>query len=447
MKFSHKLTCLLVMVLAAALGLGGCVLIYGDFADRLAETGQANAATHAAACRDMENRLIEASRSGTAADGNGMLAAVTAAYGSIRSAALSPWLDGPGAVDGYVLQDGEQLILRQEGGICSCYYSVLWGGYGLLTTYDLTPLYAARSRSLGRFLMLEAVVLACGAVCLWLLARRLTRPLSVLRDAGMRIAAGDYAGRTALHTGDEVEQVSASFDAMAGAVQDKVAQLEASVRQREDFMAAFTHELKTPMTSIIGYADMLRAMQADPADQQEAAAAIYHEGRRLESLSRKLLELSDVPLTFTDVPVQRVLDRLAEACRSAPPVLPASGAVVLGDEDLILDLLYNLVNNAGRSGSRTPVRVDCTRPQPDWVALTVSDEGRGIPPEAISRVTEPFFMVDKSRARQEGGSGLGLALCRRIADAHGGTLTIESEPGRGTRVTVTLPEGGSCHAP
>src|SRR5699024_4058983 len=112
-----------------------------------------------------------------------------------------------------------------------------------------------------RFLGLEAVVLAGGAAVLALLARQVTRPLRALTAASARIAGGDYAHRTALHTGDEIEQVSRSFDQMADAVQEKIAALEHSVQQREDFMGAFTHELKPPMTSIIGYADMLRTVQ------------------------------------------------------------------------------------------------------------------------------------------------------------------------------------------
>ena len=75
------------------------------------------------------------------------------------------------------------------------------------------------------------------------------------------------------------------------------------------------------------------------------------------------------------------------------------------------------------------------------MAVTVADEGRGIPPEALSRVMEPFYMVDKSRARRQGGSGLGLALCSRIAETHGGTLELESNPGAGTPATVTTPQG------
>ena len=180
MNFSHKLTCLLVVVLALALGLGGCVLIYGDFADRLAEAQTANARTHDAACRDGETRLIEASRSGESTGEQEILLAAHASHTGLANMELTPWQQGSAFVDGCELQDGDCVITREGSAVTARYYSLLWGGYGLLTSYDLTPLYTARARSLARFLLLEGVVLACGAVCLWLLARRITRPLSVL---------------------------------------------------------------------------------------------------------------------------------------------------------------------------------------------------------------------------------------------------------------------------
>lgn len=134
-------------------------------------------------------------------------------------------------------------------------------------------------------------MVAGAAVVVWLVSRRLTHPLTVLTAASARIAAGDYALRTRMHTGDELEILSQGFDQMAGAVQDKVEALELSVQQRDDFVGAFTHELKTPMTGIIGYADLLRSMQPDPEEQREAAGAIFHEAQRLEALSGKLLQL------------------------------------------------------------------------------------------------------------------------------------------------------------
>lgn len=153
----------------------------------------------------------------------------------------------------------------------------------------------------------------------------------MLTEAGAQIAAGDYARRTALHTGDEIETLSRSFDAMADAVQEKIADLQADVQRREDFVGAFTHELKTPMTSIIGYADILATMQTDPAEQREAAAAIAHEGRRLEALSHKLLALlglSEEALTLTAVPLDSLWPRLRRparqrCCRPRRPLRPS----------------------------------------------------------------------------------------------------------------------------
>ena len=247
---------------------------------------------------------------------------------------------------------------------------------------------------------------------------------------------------TDLHTGDEIEALSRSFDKMADAVQEKIADLEADVQRREDFVGAFTHELKTPMTSIIGYADMLHTMQTDPDEQREAAAAIVHEGRRLEALSRKLLALlglNEEGVELTAVPLPALWPRLHAACPDVTLRTPAAAPTVRGDADLLLDLLCNLVQNAAKaSAPDAPVLVLCAQAG-DAVTLTVADRGCGIPPELIPRVTEPFYMVDKSRARRQGGSGLGLALCQRIAAAHGSALRIESEPGRGTRVSVTLP--------
>ena len=122
---------------------------------------------------------------------------------------------------------------------------------------------------------------------------------------------------------------------------------------------------------------------------------------------------------------------------------PGGHWVVHGDADLLLDLLCNLVQNAAKaSAPDAPIAVHC-RDNGTAVTLEVEDHGCGIPQAEIDRVTEPFYMVDKSRARKQGGSGLGLALCKRIAAAHGSDLVIESAPGRGTTVRVTLQKGGT----
>lgn len=445
MRYAHKLICLLLLVLSASFGVGGCYLLYSDFGVQLERTNGANATAHAQTCTLLQTEILDLQRRGSDT-GDDTVVALLKAQG--RQVAL--WrgnvllwnaLPVPGDP---ALADGTMCTRRENGCVYALYGSDLQGDLHLVSAFDLTELYRDRAASLRRFLGLEAVVLVAGAAVLALLAGQLTRPLRVLSSASARIAAGDYAGRTSLRTGDELEQVSRSFDKMADAVQEKIADLEADVQKREDFMGAFTHELKTPMTSIIGYADVLRSLQTDPDEQREAANAIYHEGQRLEALSQKLLALlalGNEALDLTTLDLAMLWPRLRAACPNANLHTPEGSWPVRGDADLLLDLLCNLVQNAVKAGAPdAPVTVRCQEGA-DTVMLEVADRGCGIPAEELARVTEPFYMVDKSRARKQGGSGLGLALCKRIAAAHGSDLQIQSTPGQGTTVRVILQKG------
>ena len=441
MKFAYKMVCLLVLVLSASFGVGGCYLLYSDFSAQLARAEAANADTHRQVCTLLQGEILDRQRRGESLDD----AALTELLANF-ALPTALWRDGVCIVgSGDLLPDGTMEVRRlANGGVQATYASSLQGGLQLATAYDLTDLYRGRDAALRRFLLLEAAVLAAGAAVTAVFARRMTRPLRTLTTASAEIADGDYARRTGLHTGDEIETLSSSFDKMADAVQEKITALQADVRQREDFMGAFAHELKTPMTSIIGYADMLRTIQASPAEQYEAAGAIYHEGRRLEALSGKLLALlglGEETITLQPTALAALWPRLQAACPGVPLQLPACDAAVQADADLLLDLLCNLVGNAVKASEPgQPVEVRAAD-NGDTVTLTVADHGCGIPQSDISRVTEPFYMVDKSRARKQGGSGLGLALCKRIAEVHGSDLHIESTPGEGTRVSVILRKG------
>lgn len=441
MKFAYKMVCLLVLVLSASFGVGGCYLLYSDFSAQLARAEAANADTHRRVCTLLQGEILDRQRRGESLDD----AALTELLANF-ALPTALWRDGVCIVgSGDLLPDGTMEVRRLgDGGVQATYASSLQGGLQLATAYDLTDLYRGRDAALRRFLLLEAAVLAAGAAVTAVFARRMTRPLRTLTTASAEIADGDYARRTGLHTGDEIETLSSSFDKMADAVQEKITALQADVRQREDFMGAFAHELKTPMTSIIGYADMLRTIQASPAEQYEAAGAIYHEGRRLEALSGKLLALlglGEETITLQPTVLAALWPRLQAACPGVPLQLPACDAAVQADADLLLDLLCNLVGNAVKASEPgQPVEVWAAEGG-DTVTLTVADHGCGIPQSEISRVTEPFYMVDKSRARKQGGSGLGLALCKRIAEVHGSDLHIESTPGEGTRVSVILRKG------
>ena len=175
----------------------------------------------------------------------------------------------------------------------------------------------------------------------------------------------------------------------------------------------------------------------------EAAHEIHEAALRTERLSQKMMQL----ITMTDCPVLvwQSIDaaKLAETVEKATrPMLESRGVrlavrreceALRGDADLLTSLLTNLVDNAAKASPAGSVITLTVAP---W-ELAVADEGSGIPPEQIPLVTEPFYRVDKARSRKLGGAGLGLSLCRMIAEAHGGELRIESELGRGTTIAMT----------
>lgn len=217
------------------------------------------------------------------------------------------------------------------------------------------------------------------------------------------------------------------------------------------FVADLTHELKTPLTSMIGYADLLRGGELPPEKQRRAADAIYHESARLESLSQQLLSLQDLrqeALTLIAVPVAAAFDDVARSLPDCPVTLETDcppDASVRADRVLLADLLRNLVLNAAHASAPGSVVTLRCLPAGDRWRLEVADTGCGIPPEALPHLTEPFYRVDKARARANGGSGVGLALCADIAAAFGTKLEFTSTVGKGTTVALTLPKEVYAH--
>lgn len=319
--------------------------------------------------------------------------------------------------------------------------NLLW----LVTSYDLGPVWAEQTRQLRQFFLIEAVTLAAALAAAGISARALSGPLRRLEAAAGAVAAGDYSAQAPTAGGAEFARLGAAFNTMTAAVRGRTEALADENARRTRFVAAFTHELKTPMTAMLGYADLLRSGEPEPATRQRAADYIYHEADRLERLGRALLALLGVtegpppalePTALADVlaAAQRSLPDLpAQVAASCPP-----GAWAMANRPLLVDLVRNLLQNAAAAQPADgTVQIEVT-PQGGRWRLAVQDTGRGIPPEDLPHVTEAFYRVDKSRARQAGGSGLGLSLCAAIAEAHGSKLEIESALGKGTTVSLTL---------
>lgn len=253
-------------------------------------------------------------------------------------------------------------------------------------------------------------------------------------------AADAFTARNTLLYGWLAVQAAVTAAALAAAWHFE--KLQALNDRQSRFVADLTHELKTPLTSMIGYADLLRSAPLDESRRRAAADAIYHESTRLESLSQQLLALQGLQtdgVTLGSVPVAAVF---ADVARSLPDAAldcdAPAGATVRADRVLLADLLRNLVLNALHAEPKDgTVHLTCAEAGGQW-RLTVRDNGCGIPAGALPHLTEPFYRVDKARARANGGSGVGLALCAEIAAAFGTKLEFESTPGEGTTVAICL---------
>ena len=217
---------------------------------------------------------------------------------------------------------------------------------------------------------------------------------------------------------------------------------------RREFTANVSHELKTPLTSISGYAELIENGMAKPQDVPGFAAKIHAEAVRLISVIGDIINLTEVEemeqLDTARVDLREIaaetVEMLGFSAEKAGVELHSSGSkcFVLGDRKLLSELVYNLADNAiryNRPGGS--VRI-ITEHDAAAATLSVTDTGIGIPKECQDRVFERFYRVDKSRSKRTGGTGLGLAIVKHIALRHGATLKLESEPGSGTTVTVTF---------
>ena len=293
-----------------------------------------------------------------------------------------------------------------------------------------------------------AGLLVIGGLAAFLLSRYLTRPIEQLNRTAGRIAGGDFEKRAAYQGTDEIGELSRSFNRMTDRLVRQMEEKELEAKQKEDFTAAFAHELKTPLTSIIGYADMLNSYELTEQERGEAAYYIFSQGKRLESLSHKLLELVGMDrqeLEFKKIQTKELEENIRDTMRipferkGIRGKIDLERGVILGDRDLLLSLLYNLLDNAVKAVEEGGFILMKGRKLTQGYEIKVVDNGRGIPQEEIARITEAFYMVDKSRSRKEGGAGIGMALCQKIITLHQGELKIDSKLGEGTVMRLYFP--------
>jgi two-component system OmpR family sensor kinase len=297
------------------------------------------------------------------------------------------------------------------------------------------------------------IVLASLALASLVLARMIARPLQKIAAAARAFGAGDLTARSRLTRRDELGELSRTFDEMA----ERITQL---LRGQRELLASVSHELRTPLSRIRVALDL--AAEGDPQSAHQSLRDITEDLEELEELVNDVLAMARLDTTpgspgastgiprlrTTTVDARAVVDKAAArfagthagrqldwqpAGAGDPPL------TIEGDPSLLRRVIENLLENAHKySPAGAPIRLSLTS-DGGRAIFTVTDQGQGISADDLPYVFEPFFRADRSRTRGTGGVGLGLPLARRIVEAHGGTIEIESKVDHGTTVTFTVP--------
>lgn len=282
------------------------------------------------------------------------------------------------------------------------------------------------------FLILSGVLSLVLAAALYMILRRLTRPLHQLSQMTREVAAGNYE-RIRIQGKDEIAELGRDFNVMTEAVHNRI-------ESQQRFVADLAHELRTPLTSIGGYSEFLLRGRADQEKQYQALHYIKKESGRMQQMAHQLLLLARVrgeELEFTET---NLGDCVKEAYDSCFPLLEektGSGYV-----------RYRFYGSGRPGASRLPGAEFAGKCSPclrrggkiqilwEEGQLRILDDGVGMEAGELEKILEPFYRVDKARSRERGGTGLGLALCAEIIQLHQGKIRVESEPGRGTEIFV-----------
>jgi signal transduction histidine kinase len=336
-----------------------------------------------------------------------------------------------------------------------------------------------------RTALLLAAFLAAGIGLCVLLARRLVRPVKQMRTAAARIGAGAYDERIELRRRDELGGLADELNRMAVSLQASVQGLEQTVEERtrelqrvlaelsrkgrqlevasqhkSEFLANMSHELRTPLNAIIGFSQVLRQRLFGPINekQEEYLDDILSSGNHLLSLINDVLDLSkveagQVELEVASFSLHEALERGVVMVREPATKhgvrlsleLAPGVDLVEGDERRLRQVIFDLLSNAVKFTPEGGEVVVATASRDHELLISVTDTGPGIPLEDHERIFEEFQQTDVGVQQRE-GTGLGLALSKRLVELHGGRIWVESEPGHGSRFVFTLPAKEADHA-
>ena len=315
--------------------------------------------------------------------------------------------------------------------------------YRLNITENITDM-----RSVQSILLLSAIIFSIiAAFALYFILSSIFKPLSVVATASAKIADGKFDERINIIGKNEIAQVALDFNKTAEKIESQITFLEEEAINKQQFVDNFAHEIRTPLTSIYGYAEYLQKATLDESEILESAEYVMNEAEHMKNIANSLLELATLrnyEPAQDEILISELFDNVNQTMENllrehdVRLICRNNAETVYGQEDLIRSLLLNLCTNALNAceDGKGVIQLEAKCLSDKKVIISITDNGYGIPAESLSKITEPFYRVDKSRNRERGGTGLGLTLCRQIVAAHGLDMKINSIVDVGTTVEI-----------
>ncbi|MCR3759222.1 HAMP domain-containing histidine kinase [Clostridium felsineum] len=312
---------------------------------------------------------------------------------------------------------------------------------------DVSRIYANRKYLFGILLKLNIIIVVSLIVVMIILSKFIVKPINSMIKSTQKIAEGNFSERVYVSKDYEIGLLAKNFNYMAGVIEDKIEELRRSADDKQRFIDDLTHEIRTPLTSIIGYADFLRTAKYDKKTLFTSLTYIYDEGRRLQKLSSKLMQLTILrkeEFSMKEESIENMVLRVKRAMKhklqekSISLKVSYDKIIYSMELELITILITNLIDNAIKASKSNDEIYLKVHGYGERLMMEVIDKGAGIPKDAVEKVMQPFYMVDKARERANNGAGIGLALCKKIVDIHKGEIYIISKLKEGTNVKVII---------
>lgn len=440
MKLRHRLLLMMLAVFLLLLSIGTGIIIEQSFTSAVG-TERDRALTEAAIIssaiyqrtHDLELQQLRDEMAKQEAFYNGQGVTLT-----MLQNGLTLWGETAGLPE-ILPEDGVRLYLLQDKKLTIA--QRLSDSLTLLYERDLSGLYSNRDKLLSLALVLCLTGSALVLISVLIITRVIMWPIDKLQKAAGKIASGDYSVSLPTRGQDETAELARQFEKMAQAVKAREEELKEQAERKQLFIDSLAHEMRTPLTAVMGYARYLQSVDAGGEEREKALGYIAGEAKRLKNLDETLMALTcmthdGAELGPVSIPV--LIEEAAQRARSlykdkgVSLIVQAQEGVWQGDEALLLLIAGNLLQNALTASA--PGSTVILSGEPD--RLSVADTGIGMTQEQLARAFDPFYKADKARTRKAGGAGLGLTLVQQAANLMGTRLKLTSHPGDGTTASL-----------